>query len=202
MAMKRRIPAVFLDKDGTLVDDIPFNVDPGRMRLAQGAREGLQRLARAGYALVVVSNQPGVAMGRFPEHALAAVEQRLRDLMAMCGASLLGFYYCPHLPANHIGHYRTPCLCRKPAPGLIRRAAAEHGLDLRRSWMVGDILDDVEAGRRAGCRSILIDNGNETEWDLCRKRTPHGVAGDLEEAAAHIVTLDEARGAAARERCG
>jgi D-glycero-D-manno-heptose 1,7-bisphosphate phosphatase len=139
--------AVFLDKDGTLVEDVPYNVDPGRIRLTAGAVEGLCALHGAGYRLVVVSNQSGVARGYFPERALAVVEIRLRELLAEAGVPLAGFYYCPHHPHGSIGAYAVACPCRKPAPGLIVRAATEHGIDPGRSWLIGDILDDVEAGR-------------------------------------------------------
>ena len=184
--------AVFLDKDGTLIDDVAYNVDPVRITLARGAAEGLYLLVRRGYRIVVVSNQPGVALGIFPEHALGGVESRLRELLRDVGVPLSGFHYCPHLPGGRLPEYAVPCACRKPASGLLSRAAREHGLDLASSWMVGDILDDVEAGRGAGCRTVLIDNGNETEWDLTPGRRPDKVAADLFEAAALIVS-DDAR---------
>ena len=177
------VPAVFLDKDGTLVEDVPYNVDPGRIRLAPGAAEGLRLLHRAGYRLFVVSNQSGVARGYFPERALTAVAERLRHLLAGCAVPLAGFYYCPHHPAGAVEEHAVVCACRKPAPGLLLRAAREHGVDLARSWLVGDILDDVEAGRRAGCRTILVDNGHETEWVLRPERVPHRIASDLLDAA-------------------
>ncbi len=82
------------------------------------------------------------------------------------------------------------CSCRKPKPGLLKQAAREHGIDLRRSWMIGDILDDIEAGHRAGCKTVLVDAGNETEWALSRTRMPAHVVGDLGQAAAVIVALD------------
>ncbi|MBX6313276.1 MAG: HAD family hydrolase, partial [Isosphaeraceae bacterium] len=188
--MTRR--AVFLDKDGTLIEDVPYNVDPDLIRLAPGAAEGLTRLWAAGYRLVVISNQAGVARGLFPEEALAAVEKRLRDLMAGLGVPLAGFYYCPHHPEGTVVGYAVACDCRKPAPGLILRAAREQGIDLTRSWFIGDILHDIEAGRRAGCRTILIDNGHETEWVLSPLRRPHRVAADLAEAARIITTTDAA----------
>jgi histidinol-phosphate phosphatase family protein len=169
------IKAVFVDKDGTLVVNVPYNVDPQRVFLARGVTEGIDRLARSGYRVIVVSNQPGAGMGLFPEQALRQVEDRLRELLPR----LDGFYYCPHLP--HAG-----CTCRKPQAGLIERAAREHGVELSASWMIGDILDDIEAGRRAGCRTILLDVGNETEWQLSAPRNPHHIAGDLAEAAAII----------------
>jgi histidinol-phosphate phosphatase family protein len=180
--------AVFLDKDGTLVEDVPYNVDPARIRLTRGATGGLRVLHAAGYRLFVISNQSGVARGYFAEAALAAVEARLRELLHAAGVPLAGFYYCPHHPAGVVPAYAVACRCRKPAPGLIERAAREHGLDLARSWFVGDILDDVEAGRAAGCTTVLLDNGHETEWLLTPRRQPHYKAADLAEAAARIVS--------------
>jgi D-glycero-D-manno-heptose 1,7-bisphosphate phosphatase len=178
-------PAVFLDKDGTLVEDVPYNVDPDQIRLTDGAADGLHRLANAGFGLLVVSNQSGVARGFFAEAALGAVEARLRELIAP--ATLLGFYYCPHLPEGVVSEYAVACGCRKPRPGLLERAAREHDLDLDASWLVGDILDDVEAGRRAGCRTILLDVGHETEWRAGPERTPHACATSVRDAAELIL---------------
>lgn len=179
--------AVFLDKDGTLVEDVPYNVDPALLRLTPGAGEGLRLLAEAGYRLVVVSNQSGVARGRFAEAALAGVWTRLRELAAEAGAELDGFRYCPHHPQGAVPVYAVACGCRKPSPGLLLAAAEEEGLDLAASWVVGDILDDVEAGRRAGCRTVLVDRGGETEWRRSPLRTPDRVVGDLREAALAIL---------------
>jgi histidinol-phosphate phosphatase family protein len=179
--------AVFLDKDGTLIEDIPYNVDPQKIRLAPGAVEGLTALHENGYALIVVSNQSGVAHGLFPERVLRDVERSLRRQLAAFGVPLAGFYYCPHHPEGRVNRYAVACRCRKPAPGMLRRAAADHGIDLAESWMIGDILDDIEAGRRAGCRTVLIDNGNETEWRSGRRRCPHYRAADLAEAAQLIL---------------
>lgn len=167
-------PAVFLDKDGTLLDDVPYNVDPARMRLAAGARDALATFARMNVPVVVISNQSGVALGKFAEAALVDVERKLHALAAECGARLAGVYWCPHHPQGTVTRYACACDCRKPAPGMIQRAARELGLDLQRSWFVGDILDDIEAGHRAGCRAVLIDNGNETLWQRgrCASRTP------------------------------
>jgi histidinol-phosphate phosphatase family protein len=164
--------AVFVDKDGTLVIDVPYNIDPARVALAPGAQEAVGKLAAAGYRVIVVSNQPGAALGLFAEKALGVIEERLRSLLPRLDA----FYYCPHAPD-------AGCRCRKPAPGLLERAAREHGLELARSWMIGDILDDVEAGRRAGCRTILLDVGNETQWVVSDQRSPHHIAAGLGEAA-------------------
>jgi histidinol-phosphate phosphatase family protein len=175
--------AVFLDKDGTLVEDVPYNADPDRLRLTPGAGAALAALAAAGYRLVVVSNQSGVARGLFAEDSLPALHRRLQELLAVHGVCLDGFYWCPHYPRGKVAAYATACDCRKPAPGLLLRAAKELGVDLAGAWMVGDILDDVEAGRRAGCRTILLDNGHETEWLPGPERCPHHVAADLPAAA-------------------
>ncbi|MGE3268581.1 MAG: D-glycero-alpha-D-manno-heptose-1,7-bisphosphate 7-phosphatase [Chloroflexota bacterium] len=179
--------AVFLDKDGTLVEDVPYNVDPVLVRLADDAVEALQTLHRAGYLLVVITNQSGVARGLFAESALPPVRQRLRTLLGEVGVPLAGFYYCPHHPEGIVDAYAVACACRKPADGLLRQAAHEHGIDLARSWMVGDILHDVEAGNRAGCRTVLLDVGHETEWELTPGRTPHVVARGLLDAARQIL---------------
>jgi D-glycero-D-manno-heptose 1,7-bisphosphate phosphatase len=186
--MSRR--AVFLDKDGTLIEDVPYNVDPRLIRLGRGAPEGLPLLHRAGFRLIVISNQSGIARGRFAEEALEAVRERLRQLLGDLGVPLAGFYYCPHHPEGHVPRFAIACSCRKPEPGLIFSAAREHGVDLNRSWFVGDILDDVEAGRRAGCRTVLLDNGHETEWRSSPLRQPDVVASDLAEASRIIAAGD------------
>jgi D-glycero-D-manno-heptose 1,7-bisphosphate phosphatase len=182
------VKAVFLDKDGTLVEDVPYNVDPALLRFTPNAIEGLALLQRHGWSLVVVSNQPGIARGLFDQAALSRLSNALEGLLANAGIALHGFHVCPHLPSMDLR--RPVCLCRKPAPGLLRQAAAAHGLDLGQSWMVGDILDDVEAGRRAGCRAVLLDVGHETEWALSPLRMPHVRCADLLEAARTIVALE------------
>ena len=186
--------AVFLDKDGTLIEDVPYNVDPDLIQLTPGAVEGLQLLHASEYQLIVITNQSGVARGYFPEAALMTVEARLSQMLAEFGVPLMGFYYCPHHPNGVIPALSIACDCRKPAPGLLLRAAAERNVDLARSWFIGDILNDVEAGRRAGCRTILIDNGNETEWQMSPQRIPHYKVADLAEAARAVAAFDNAQG--------
>jgi histidinol-phosphate phosphatase family protein len=173
--LRPRSGAVFIDKDGTLVENVPYNVDPRRITLAKGAKDSVSEMSSRGFRVIVVSNQPGAALGLFDESQLKKVEAKLRDLLP----ALDGFYYCPHRP-------EAGCGCRKPAPGMLERAAREHGVELSTSWMIGDILDDIEAGRRAGCRTILLDNGNETEWRIAEARSPDYIARDLPQAAAII----------------
>lgn len=187
MAMSVLRPALFLDKDGTLLEDEPFNVDPRRMRLAPFAADALSQLGRLGVPMIVVSNQPGVALGHFDIAQLEAVRERLAGMFEGCGAVLSGFHFCPHHPQGSVAAYACRCECRKPAAGLLLRAAQEHAIDLHRSWLVGDILDDVEAARRAGCRSVLICNGHETEWRGGLLRTPDHLVRDIGEAARLVV---------------
>lgn len=188
-------PAVFLDKDGTLVEDVPYNVDPGRLVFTRHALAALRRLDAAGFALVVVSNQPGLATGRFTQAEFDRLCTVLRArVQAEAGVALTGVHACPHA-AGEGG--RPACACRKPAAGLLQDAARIHGLDLARSWMVGDILDDVEAGARAGARSILLDVGHETVWHVTPLRTPRHRVADLL-AAAELIVGDARAPAAAR----
>ena len=180
--------AVFLDKDGTLVDDLPYNVEPGRISLCSGAGAALRLLSRLDYRLFVVTNQAGIAFGRFGEAAMSTIHKRLQDLLFGERLTLDGFYYCPHHPEGSVAVYARDCHCRRPLPGLLLRAAHEHAIDLRASWMIGDILHDVEAGNRAGCRTLLLDNGNETEWRLGPRRIPTRMAPDLYAAAVLIAS--------------
>ncbi len=178
--------AVFLDKDGTLVHNVPYNADPGRIRLVDGAGDALRWLRQAGFRLFVVSNQSGIARGLIHEDAMAATSERIALLLRQEGAALDGFYYCPHWPGGHVARYARVCDCRKPGPGMLLQAAREHRIVLTDSWMVGDILDDVEAGQRAGCRTLLVDNGNETEWKDGPQRRPHRRVRTLRQAA-HVI---------------
>jgi histidinol-phosphate phosphatase family protein len=182
--------AVFVDKDGTLVEDVPYNVDPALLRFTPGALDGLRLLARHDFLIVVVTNQPGIALGRFDAAALRRLEHALTQRLADAGIALAGFDACPHAPA---APGLASCDCRKPSPGLLLRAAGELGIALRESWMVGDILDDVEAGHRAGCRAVLLDVGHETEWRRSPLREPELRAATLAHAAREIVACDHSR---------
>ncbi|MFQ5460881.1 MAG: D-glycero-alpha-D-manno-heptose-1,7-bisphosphate 7-phosphatase, partial [Anaerolineae bacterium] len=156
------VPAVFLDRDGTLTRDVRHSADPENLALLPGVGLALSVLHGAGYALVVVANQSGVARGCFTEAAARAMGERLGRLVAEAGARLDGYYFCPHAAMDVTDENGLACLCRKPAPGLLFRAAAELGLSLHRSWMVGDRVTDARAGWAAGCRSVLVDIGDES----------------------------------------
>ncbi len=188
--------AVFLDKDGTIIENVPYNVDVDKIRFNPGVLEGVRQLHEAGYKLFIVTNQAGAAHGRFREEALAPVFDYIRGAMEAAGAPLSGYYYCPHHPDGQVRAYAQRCFCRKPNPGLLFQAAREHDLNLAGSWLIGDILNDIEAGRRVDCRTVLIDNGNETEWELSTLRRPHYTVPDFAGAVQAILLAGRAEQAA------
>lgn len=175
--------AIFLDRDGTIIKDRGYISDPDHVELVPGADEAVRRFSEAGYLLVVASNQSGIARGMFDESTLSDVHARLEELLAEQGATLDGAYYCPYLdgPDATQRSYRRDSELRKPKPGMLLQAAREMNVDLRRSWMIGDSPRDVEAGRRAGCQTILLENGVRHDEDV-RAQATH-IASDLREAA-------------------
>jgi len=178
--------AVFIDKDGTLIPNIPYNINPDRITIDDETIEGLKLLKEEKFLLVVISNQAGVAKGYFEEKNLENVWNKISELLQKHQVNIDAFYYCPHEPNGTIKEYAVECDCRKPLPGMILKAASEFKIDLSRSWMIGDILNDVEAGKRAGCSTVLIDNGNETEWRMNEVRTPDFIAENFLEASSRI----------------
>jgi D-glycero-D-manno-heptose 1,7-bisphosphate phosphatase len=180
-------PAVFLDRDGTLLSLVPYLHRPAEVRLVAGAAQALRRLGEAGYARILVTNQSGVARGWFSLDDVAAVHARMRDLLRGEGADLEGIEICPHHPDHGGG-----CSCRKPAAGMLLRAADALGIDLRRSWMIGDRMEDLAAGAAAGAPGILVLSGYGLEQ--ARTASPDAwrgvryVAWDLPAAAAFLLT--------------
>lgn len=159
-------PAAFLDRDGVLNALVP-DPDSGRpesplqpedVRLQPGVADAARALGEAGFALVGVSNQPAAAKGTISLEQLFAVQERVVDLLGGEGIELDGFYLCTHHPEATVAELRGPCDCRKPAPGMLLKAAAELELDLPSSWMIGDTDADIAAGRAAGCRTVLIEH--------------------------------------------
>jgi len=150
--------AVFLDRDGTIIRDVGFVDDPARVELLPSAAEAIRRLNRAGLLVVVATNQSGVARGLFSEDVVKTTNRRIQQLLAERGAQIDAFYHCPFLegPEAVVDAYRQSSDWRKPEPGMLHAAADDLGIDLSASWMIGDAARDVEAGRRAGCRTILV----------------------------------------------
>ena len=183
--------AVFLDRDGTVNEEVGYLSDLSRLKLLPGAAAAIRRLNEAGFKVVLVTNQSGVARGYFPESFVRDTHELLVRMLAVEGARLDGIYYCPHHPKAGEPPYRRECDCRKPATGLLDRAARELSIDLHASFMVGDKWSDVELGHRAGCRSILVrtgfshdDAGNVRPAHV---KDPELVAHGLAEAAAWVL---------------
>jgi D,D-heptose 1,7-bisphosphate phosphatase len=175
-------PAVFLDRDNTLIANDGDLGDPHGVTLLAGVRDGLRDLASAGFALVVVSNQGGVARGRYGELDVDRVHERIQELVGE--DAVLVFYFCPFHPEGSVPEYTREHPWRKPSPGMILAAAEEHGFDLARSWMVGDQQRDIDAGQAAGCKTIFIgdeQNGTDAMYD----------ATDFREAADTILAAKE-----------
>jgi D-glycero-D-manno-heptose 1,7-bisphosphate phosphatase len=182
-------PAVFLDRDGTLIEDVHFLCDPAQIRPLPGALPALLRLQSAGFRCVLVTNQSAVGRGMITETRLHEIHAEMSRILSTQGVVLDGIYYCPDAPPT-AGCPVIPSGNRKPAPGMLLRAAADLGLDLERSWMVGDKITDVQAGLNAGCRSILLVSDKE-EISSSEARSLAGgylLAPDLATAAELILS--------------
>jgi len=186
--------AVFLDRDGTLIRDVGYLRSADQLALLPGVPHALKRLHDAGYLLVLVTNQSGVARGLFTEEDVRHTNQALQELLRKKGIELDALYYCPHLPEGTVTPYAQVCDCRKPAPGMLLRAAREHDVDLARSFMIGDSPSDVEAGRRAGCRTIQLPAPDTDAGRLassCRPAAqPDLSAASISEAVDLILNAD------------
>ena len=188
-------PAVFLDRDGTINEQMGYVNHLSRFQLLPGVARAIRSLHEAGLPVVVVTNQSGLARGYFPESLLDQVHAELHRLLAEEGAHLDGLYVCPHHPEARDERFRLDCDCRKPRPGLLERAAAELGLDLGRSYMVGDRWSDLRCGAAVGATTVLVltgyGRGDAAYVGPGQTVQPDHVAEDLEAAARWI--LDRTR---------
>ncbi|HEX8458407.1 MAG TPA: HAD family hydrolase [Pyrinomonadaceae bacterium] len=195
MNESRKRRAVFIDRDGTISEEVGYVNHPTRYRVFPYAAEAVRRLNEAGWLAVLVTNQAGVARGYFTEDVIGAVHALLAEELARGGARLDAVYYCPHHPTVGEPPYRFDCDCRKPRPGLIRRAADDLSIDVSRSWMVGDRYSDTELARNAGARAALVLSGyGRGEWEYQRaawRHKPDLVAENLLEAVRTITSSDE-----------
>jgi len=177
-------PAVFLDRDGTISEEVGYLNHVSRFHIFPFVPAAIRKLHEAGFAVIVVTNQSGVGRGYFPESLVQTVHDTMTKELASDGASLDAIYYCPHIKADD-------CDCRKPNIGMLKRAAKENALDLSRSFVVGDRHGDVELARNAGARSILVRTGygaGELEWHAAKwDRQPDHVAETLTEATEWIL---------------
>ena len=159
-------PAIFLDRDGVVIEDVHYLATTDQVRFVPGSADAIAALNRAGWPVVIVTNQAGVGRGLFDIEAVHAVHRHLAEQLAGYGARIEAFYFCPHHPTAEVPEFRTVCSCRKPQPGMLKQAAEELGLDLANSWMVGDRETDLQAGAAAGTRTILVRTGYGAGTDI------------------------------------
>ncbi len=175
--MNNRRVAVFLDRDGTLNEEVDFLRTPEEVRLIPGAAAAVRSLNEEGIVTCVISNQSGVARGFITEADLGPIHAKLEGDLLREGARISRIYYCPHHPTQGIPPYNTDCECRKPKPGMLKQAAADFGVDLARSFVIGDRIVDVQAGMAVGATTILVLTGyGNTSREECER---DGVAPDL-----------------------
>ncbi len=189
---------VFLDRDGTLIEEVGYVNHLERARLYPWAARAIRKLNKAGLPVIVVTNQSGVGRGYFPEKLVRETHRKIARQLRAQGARVEAFYYCPHHPLGSVKRYRKVCRCRKPATGMLEAAARRFHLDLAGSFVVGDSYRDVETGHNAGARTIMVLTGygrGEFEYHRGRwHRKPHAVARDLLAAVEMILaSLPRAR---------
>ncbi len=181
-------PAVFLDRDGTIAEEHGYLNHASRFRLLPCSASAIRTLADAGFAVFVVTNQSGVGRGYFPESLVHEIHETMQRHLAAEGVRLGGIYYCPHTGEEG-------CECRKPQPGMLLRAAREHGLNLAKSYVVGDRYADIETAHRAGARGVLVRTGygaGELQWHGANwRKAPEAVADDVLAAAEWIVAQEK-----------
>jgi histidinol-phosphate phosphatase family protein len=175
-------PAVFLDRDGTLIEDRHYISDPDDVVLMPGAAAAVRRLHEAGFAVIVVTNQSGRARGLITPNEFVEVDKRFNALLKESGARLDGMYWCPHHP-----DITGPCECRKPGTLLFRAAADDHALDLSRSWYIGDKVRDILPASTLGGRGILVPGQDTPPEELAQARAEFDIAASLDEAATRII---------------
>lgn len=178
--------AVFIDRDGTLNVEVNYLHRIEDLVLIPGATAAIRALNQAGYLAIVVTNQAGIARGYYDEAALHRLHAHLADMLATDRARLDAIYFCPHHP-----EFSGVCDCRKPAPGMLLRAAAEHTIDLTQSWLIGDTAGDLAAAQAVGCQTVLVRTGygaqTEAALDAADTRRPDAVVDDIGAAVAYIL---------------
>lgn len=181
--------AVFLDRDGTLLEEANYIAEIERLVFFPFSADAVRLLNRAGFAVVVITNQAGIARGIVEEPFVAEAHAAISARLAEAGARVDAYYYCPHHPQGIVEPYRRACDCRKPQPGMLRRAAQDLGLDLPASFVVGDKLTDVEAGRAAGARGVLVRTGYGRKEEALRDRKvqPDAIVDNLMGAVSWIL---------------
>ncbi len=186
--MKR---AVFLDRDGTINTDVEYLNSPSQLEIIDGAPNAIKSLNEAGFCVVVVTNQSGIARGLIDEDSIPEIHDAMVRMLGQKGAFIDGFYYCPHHPEGIVEKYRCVCRCRKPEPGLVLRAAADFNIDLCQSYVVGDKVSDIQLAHNAGSIGIMVLTGHGRSEMTSYPETvsrPHKVCRDLSAAASWILS--------------
>ena len=190
-------PAVFIDRDGTISEEVGYVNHPSRFRIFPYSAEAIRKLNESKWLAIVVTNQAGVARGYFSEDVIVRVHQELENGLATQSAQLDAIYYCAHHPTVGEPPYRFDCDCRKPKDGLIRRASQDFEIDLAASWMVGDRYSDIELARNSGLRSAFVLSGyGRGEWEYQRARweyQPDLVCENLLEAVESILSSSSSK---------
>jgi len=180
------VRAVFLDRDGVIIEDAGYIGEIGRVKFLPGASQAIRRLNEMNFKVIIVTNQAGVARGYFDEAAVREVNGYVRQKLAEESATIDGIYYCPHHIDGTVEKYRQQCDCRKPNPGMLLSAARDFGIELSASFIIGDKESDIEAGRRAGCRTIRLAAADPPE-----PTAADYVARDLDQALAWLTGLQK-----------
>ncbi|MBI2847900.1 MAG: HAD family hydrolase [Chloroflexi bacterium] len=181
--------AVFLDRDGTIIEDSGHPHERDKIRFLPRASEAIALLNKNGFKVIVVTNQAGVARGYFTEETVKEINRHIQESLAQAGARIDTIYYCPHHVEGVIEQYRVECYCRKPNPGMIEQAARDFEIDLSSSFVIGDHMSDVQAGLRAGCRTVLLAEESHSDVERSGAILPDRVARNLYEAAEWVVML-------------
>ena len=156
---RQNLPAIFLDRDGVINVEVEYLHKPEDVMLTPSCGEAIACLNQLHIPVIVVTNQAGIGRGYYTEQDMCAVHGQIDQLLSRAGAHIDCYYYCPHHPTAGIGAYRTTCTCRKPQPGMLLQAAKDLSIDLKRSYIIGDKLSDLEAGYQVGCKGILVLTG-------------------------------------------
>lgn len=182
--------AVFLDRDGVITQEPPhYTHKLSQLELIPKSADAIRLLNENGFVVIVASNQSGIGRGYYREEDAILFNQAMKENLAKDSAYIDAIYYCPHHPEAEIERYRVDCNCRKPKPGMLLRAKEEMNIDLKQSFIVGDKLTDIEAGERAGCKTIMVRTGHGAEELKSNQIECDYIADDLYEAVEHILYL-------------
>jgi len=176
--------AVFLDRDGTIIEDVGYLNDPKNIKFIPGSIQAIKKLNQAGYKVVVITNQAGVARGLIREDILQTIDKTINKYILNGGAHIDAIYYCPHHPEHGVYPYKQDCECRKPNPGMIKKAAADLELDLKKSFMIGDKWSDIEAGKNMKLKTALVLTGMGKKYQDSK---PDFIAKNLSETVDWIL---------------